>query len=115
MFNKEHLNLSVHKRSKIVKWPEFSNGTGKVFERFVGGFSSYMSQFDTKTYSSFPFNKLQHSLAEHAYFFTAYSKLFFLLHSCLSALCNVSNTGIVRPAFKFRSLHLEMMFRRRKM
>lgn len=39
-------------------------------------------------------------------FFTAYSKLFFLPHSCLSALCDVSNTGIVHPMFKFRSLHL---------
>lgn len=37
-FNKEHLNLSVHKRSKTVKWPEFSDGTGEVLGRSVGRF-----------------------------------------------------------------------------
>lgn len=46
--NKEHLNLNVHERSKAVKWPEFSNGSGEVFGKSVGGLSSYMSQFDTK-------------------------------------------------------------------
>lgn len=40
--------------SKVVKWPEFSNGTGDVFGRSVGGFSSYMSQFDAKITVVFP-------------------------------------------------------------
>lgn len=105
----------------FIKGPRLSNGLnsatelGRFWGGLLGGFSVYVSQFDAKKYSSFSFNKLQHSLAEHAYFFTAYSKLFFLLHFCLSALCNVSNTGIVHPTFKCRSLNLEMMFRRRKM
>lgn len=62
------MNLSVHKRSKLVNQSEFSNGIEEVFWRSFGGFSVYTSQSDVRKYSIFPFNKLQHSLAEHAYF-----------------------------------------------